>query len=96
MLQSIIENYDLGFRVLDPKTKDRRYKKGIIVFTDNPYRTYEAFVIAQMKKDGLSFIEKDAFSGYLKRKGLVLTATIPVELYEGDGLRLEGNNFVFG
>ena len=39
--------------------------------------------------------EKDAFSGYLRRKGLVLTATIPIELYEDDGLRIEGNYFVF-
>ena len=46
--------------------------------------------------DGITSIAKDAFSGYLRRKGLVLTATIPIELYNGDGLRLEGNNFVFG
>lgn len=54
------------------------------------------FVIAQMKADGITSIAKDAFSGYLRRKGLVLTATIPFEFYDGDGLRLEGNNFVFG
>lgn len=95
LLQSIIENYDTGFRVLEPKVKDWRYKRGIIVPMDNPCSTYEDFVIAQMKKDGIHAIEKDAFSGYLRRKGLVLTATIPMELYEDDGLRLEGNCFVF-
>ena len=95
LLQSIIENYDTGFRVLEPKVKDRRYKRGIIVPKDNPCNTYEEFVIAQMKKDGIHAIEKDAFSGYLRRKGLVLTATIPIELYEDDGLRIEGNYFVF-
>lgn len=96
LLQSIIENYDMGFRLLEPKVKDRRYKKGIIVFKDNPCQSYEDFVIAQMKADGITSIAKDAFSGYLRRKGLVLTATIPFEFYDGDGLRLEGNNFVFG
>lgn len=95
LLQSIIENYDTGFRVLEPKMKDRRYKRGIIVPKDNPCSTYEEFVIAQMRKDGVHAIEKDAFSGYLRRKGLVLTAAIPIELYEDDGLRLEGNYFVF-
>lgn len=49
-----------------------------------------------MKADGITSIAKDAFSGYLRRKGLVLTATIPFEFYDGDGLRLEGNNFVLG
>ena len=67
-----------------------------IVFKDNPCQSYEDFVIAQMKADGITSIAKDAFSGYLRRKGLVLTATIPFEFYDGDGLRLEGNNFVFG
>ena len=86
----------MGFRLLEPKVKDRRYKKGIIVFKNNPYQSYEDFVIAQMKADGITSIAKDAFSGYLRRKGLVLTATIPFEFYDGDGLRLEGNNFVFG
>lgn len=96
LLQSIIENYDIGFRLLEPKVKDRRYKKGIIVSIDNPCQSYEDFVIAQMKADGITSIAKDAFSGYLRRKGLVLTATIPLELYDGDGLRLEGNHFTFG
>ena len=96
LLQSIIENYDLGFKLLEPTVKDRRYKKGIIVPQDNPCQSFEDFVIAQMKIDGITSIAKDAFSGYLRRKGLVLTATIPIELYDGDGLRLEGNNFVFG
>lgn len=95
LLQSIIENYDTGFRMLEPKVKDRRYKRGIIVPQNNPCSTYEDFVIAQMKKDSIHTIEKDAFSGYLRRKGLALTATIPMELYEDDGLRLEGNYFVF-
>ena len=63
---------------------------------DNPCQSYEDFVIAQMKADGITSIDKDAFSGYLRRKGLVLTATIPLELYDGDGLRLEGNHFIFG
>lgn len=96
LLQSIIENYDLGFKLLEPTVKDRRYKKGIIVPQGNPCQSFEDFVIAQMKIDGITSIAKDAFSGYLRRKGLVLTATIPIELYDGDGLRLEGNNFVFG
>ena len=96
LLQSIIENYDLGFKLLEPTVKDRRYKKGIIVPQDNPCQSFEDFVIAQMKIDGITSIAKNAFSGYLRRKGLVLTATIPIELYDGDGLRLEGNNFVFG
>ena len=86
----------MGFRLLEPKVKDRRYKKGIIVSIDNPCQSYEDFVIAQMKADGITSIDKDAFSGYLRRKGLVLTATIPLELYDGDGLRLEGNHFIFG
>ena len=96
LLQTIIESYDTGYRLLEPTIKDRRYLRGIIVPQGADCDSYEDFIILQMKKDGLSSIEKESFSGYLRRKGLVLTATIPIELYEGDGLRLEGNRFVFG
>ncbi len=95
LLQSIIETYSVGYKILEPNFRDRRYKRGIIVPQDNACKTYEDFIISQMKEDGISQIGKDAFSGYLRRKGLVMTATIPIELFEGDGVRLEGNYFVY-
>ena len=94
LLQSIIESYPIGYKILEPKMRDRRYRRGIIVPDENTCMSYEDFVISQMRKDGISRIEKDEFCGYLRRKGLVLTANIPIELYEGDGVRLEGNYFV--
>ena len=94
LLQSIIDNYRTGYRVLEPKVRDRRYKRGIIVPESSTCMTYEELIIAEMKRDNISNIEKDAFSGYLRRKGLVLTANVPIELMDGEGVRLEKNYFV--
>lgn len=94
LLQSIIESYPVGYKILEPKMRDRRYRRGIIVPEENACMSYEDLIISQMRKDGISRIEKDEFCGYLRRKGLVMTANIPIELYEGDGVRLEGSFFV--
>ena len=95
LLQTVMEKYSLGFKILEPNTKDRRYKRGIIVPDSCPCSSYEDFVIEQMKSDHIQKIPEDEFSNYLRRKGLVLTSNIPQELYDGDGVRLENGSFVY-
>ena len=95
LLQTILEEYDLGFKILEPNTKDRRYKKGIIVPNTCPCSSFEELVIQQLKKDHIQTIPEDEFSSYLRRKGLVLTATVPLELYDGDRIRLENGVFIY-
>lgn len=94
-LQTVLEEYGLGFRILEPNTKDRRYKRGIIVPDSCPCSSFEDFVVEQLKADHIRAIPEDEFSSYLRRKGLVLTTTIPQELYDGDGVRLEDGVFVY-
>ena len=95
LLQTILEEYDLGFKVLEPNTKDRRYKRGIIVPDSCSCSSFEEFVIEQLKADSIQAIPEDEFSSYLRRKGLVLTTNIPQELFDGDGVRLEKGVFVY-
>ena len=95
LLQTVLEKYDLGFKILEPNLKDRRYKRGIIVPATCSCNSYEEFVIEQLKADHIQAMPEDEFSSYLRRKGLVLTATIPQELYDGDGVRLENGLFVY-
>ena len=94
-LQTVLEEYGLGFKILEPTTKDRRYKRGIIVPASCPCSSFEDFVVEQLKADHIRAIPEDDFSSYLRRKGLVLTTTIPQELYDGDGVRLENGVFVY-
>lgn len=94
-LQTVLEEYGLGFKILEPNTKDRRYKRGIIVPDSCPCSSFEDFVVEQLKADHIRAIPEEDFSSYLRRKGLVLTTTIPQELYDGDGVRLENGVFVY-
>ena len=95
LLQTILETYHLGFKLLEPNTKDRRYKRGIIVSESRSSDSFEEFVIEQMKADQIQAVPENEFSSYLRRKGLVLTTNIPQELFDGDGVRLENGMFVY-
>ena len=95
ILHSVINHYSLNYKILEPRTTDRRYKRGIIVKKTNPCSTYEELVIEQMKLDGITSIHQKEFATYLRNKSLLLTENIPQELYNGEGLRLEEDKFVF-
>ena len=95
LLQTIIEKYGLGVKILEPNTRDRRYKRGILVDKDCSCNSFEELVVEQLKADSISMIAEEEFSNYSRRKGLVLTTNIPQELYDGDGVRLENGNFIF-
>ena len=95
VLNSVIKHYSLNYKILEPRMTDRRYKRGIIVKKTNTCSTYEELVIEQMKIDRITSIHQKEFSTYLRNKGLLLTENIPQELYNGEGLRLEEDRFVF-
>ncbi len=94
VLHSMIEGYSKKYRIVEPRMRDRRYKRGIIIGRDNPCTTFEDLVAFQMKADNQLAIPQDQFAGCLIQKGLLLTGNIPQELYEGDRVRLENGYFL--
>lgn len=94
VLHSMIEGYSKKYRIIEPRMRDRRYKRGIIVGRDNPCTSFEELVAFQMKADNQLAIPQDQFAGCLIQKGLLLTGNIPQELYEGDRVRLENGYFL--
>ena len=94
VLHSIIEGYSKKYKIIEPRMRDRRYKRGIIIGRDNPCVSFEELVAAQMKADNFTVIPQDQFAGYLIQKGLLLTGNVPQEMYEGDGVRLENGYFI--
>lgn len=94
VLHSMIVGYSKKYRIVEPRMRDRRYKRGIIIARDNPCTSFEELVVSQMKVDNYPVIPQDQFAGYLLQKGLLLTGNVPQELYEGDGVRLENGYFL--
>lgn len=94
VLHSIIEGYSKKYKIIEPRMRDRRYKRGIIIDRDSPCVSFEELVTAQMKADNYTVIPQDQFAEYLIQKGLLLTGNVPQEMYEGDGVRLENGYFI--
>ncbi|MGL6201173.1 MAG: sigma factor-like helix-turn-helix DNA-binding protein [Lachnospiraceae bacterium] len=80
LIESIIEECDVGYKILSPQVKDRRYQRGIVVVENHPSNSFEELVAHIMKKDHIMSLNESEFSDYLKQKGLVYN-TIPQELY---------------
>lgn len=58
LLVSIIKKYDLGFRLVSPAIKDRRYNKEIIVPKDSNYYHLEDIVYTLLEKNEINFIDE--------------------------------------
>jgi DNA repair protein RadC len=82
LLESLINEYDTGFRIISPQIRDRRYQRGIIVANDSPFNTFEDLVIENLLSDGISTLSETELLKYLKMRGLIITSAIPQELYE--------------
>ena len=82
LLESIITEYDTGFRIISPQIRDRRYQRGIIVPNDSPFDTFEDLVIGTLISDGITNLSETELLKYLKMRGLIITSAIPQELYE--------------
>lgn len=93
LLESLIIEYDTGCRIISPQILDRRTLKGIIVPEDSPYQTFEDLVLGNLLADGISTLTETELLEYLKMHNLIVTNTIPQELYECPKLRFKDEIF---
>lgn len=82
LLESLITEYDTGFRIISPQIRDRRYQRGIIVPSDSPFDTFEDLVVGNLLSEGIPALTETELSKYLRMCGLIVTSAIPQELYE--------------
>jgi len=81
LLESLITEYDTGFRIITPQVRDRRYQRGIIVPEDSPYAKFEDLIIGVLKDNGISAISETRLQLFLKTRGII-TTVLPQEIYE--------------
>jgi hypothetical protein len=81
LLESIIEEYETGYKIITPQVRDRRYQRGIIVRRDDSAILFEDLVIGLLQKDEINILTEAELVKYMKNKGLI-TSVIPQELYE--------------
>lgn len=93
LLESIINEFDIGFRVISPQLRDRRFQHGIIIFDKSPYKSLEDLVIELISKEGITSLSESKLLKYLRRLGLVTMNRIPQELYEHPKLQFKNKTF---
>lgn len=92
LLVSIIKKYDLGFRLVSPAIKDRRYNKEIIVPKDSNYYHLEDIVYTLLEKNEINFIDESNLLSFLVINHLV-SKVIPKELFDSKILNYSDGYF---
>lgn len=92
LLVSIIEKYDIGYKIINPKIRDRRYQKSIIIKDNSSCSNLDDVVVKYLKANEISEISESNLLSFLIINGLV-RKIIPKELYESSVLNYKNGKF---
>ena len=92
LLVSIIEKYDIGYKIINPKIRDRRYQKSIIIEDNSSCSNLDDVVVKYLKANEISEISESNLLSFLIINGLV-RKIIPKELYESSVLNYKNGKF---
>jgi hypothetical protein len=92
LLESIINEYILEYKIIYPQVTDRRHPRGIIVSSDSPINSFVEFVASLLRQDGIATLSEIEMINYLKNRGII-NNHMPQELYNCS--RLTYKNEVF-
>ena len=92
LLISIINRYDVGFKVISPVIKDRRYNKEIIVDGSTEYKDLSDVVLALLVQAEINVIDEASLLSFLVVHHLV-SKVIPKELYDSKKLNYSDGYF---
>lgn len=92
LLTSLVENYNLGYKIINPKNKDRRFQKSIIVRQDSGCCNLDDLVVNCLKLTGMTEVAESTLLSFLLINGVV-RKVLPKELF--DSPKLNYNDGVF-
>ena len=93
LLESIINEFNLGFRVLYPQERDRRYQRGVIVFDDSQYHSFEDLIVGIMIENSVYSITEAGLETFLRMHGIINT-TLLREFYEMPRMQFKDEVFL--
>lgn len=92
LLESLVDEYETGFKIIAPQVRDRRYQRGIIVRENASEMAFEDLVVNLLQKDGITKLTELDLIKFIKNKGLI-TGIVPQELYECSALPFKNEFF---
>lgn len=93
LLESLVAEYDLGFRIITPQFKDRRYQRGIIVSEKSSFQTIDELVVGILKEINIRSISEMKLKTLLRMRG-VIVFNLPHDLYDSLHLTFRDELFV--
>lgn len=76
---ALVAEYSLGWHIVSPQMKDRRYQRGILVRNDVPVYAYDELISKVLKEQGIKTISEEDLQGFLQIHSLVYNY-LPKEL----------------
>lgn len=93
LLHAIIDKMSNKLRVIETRTTDRRYERGIVVYADSEFVEYSEIVVHCLKENGYTTISEAQMLSFLIVNGLTYKM-IPKELYNANKIKYMGEKFV--
>ena len=89
---SVFEAYPMGWHIVRPQTKDRRYEKGILVRDDKKIYDYDVLTASALKDAGISKLSESQLLSFLQIHQLSIKV-IPKQLYLSPCFCVEDGEF---
>ncbi len=93
VMESIATELNLGWHVVQPQIKDRRYQKGILVRNDNSIMTYDALVAGVLLSKGISELSEAQLLSFMQIHQLA-GKVIPKELFSSSHFEVDDNGTI--
>ena len=93
VMESIATELNLGWHVVQPQIKDRRYQKGIMVRNDNSIMTYDALVASVLLSKGISELSEAQLLSFMQIHQLA-GKVIPKELFSSPHFEVDDNGTI--
>lgn len=91
-LRSLIDKYMPALKVIEIRTKDRRYERGIVLDVNSPIKNYEDLIITFLNVNGVSETTENHMTSILVMHNLTYKM-IPKELYSSEKLKYKNETF---
>jgi len=93
VMESLVNELNLGWHVVQPQIKDRRYQKGIMVRNDNYIMTYDAMVASVLLSKGISELSEAQLLSFMQIHQLA-GKVIPKELFSSSHFEVDDNGTI--
>ena len=91
-IEEIVKNKGLGWRVISPKVRDRRYQKNVLVKEDCKIKEFDELIATVLKENGYKIISENALLVFMQVNGFAMKY-LPKELFNSDYFKVTENGF---